>query len=42
MTCGLVPVRPWEGVLGEGDIAEVVQRLDAPVASDVVGQAGGA
>jgi hypothetical protein len=30
------------GVLGEGDIADVVQRLDAPVAADVVGQAGGA
>jgi hypothetical protein len=30
------------GVLGEGDIAEVVQRLDTPVASHVVGQAGGA
>jgi hypothetical protein len=30
------------GVLGEGDIAEVVQHLDAPVAADVVGQAGGA
>ncbi len=29
------------GVLGEGDIAEVVQRLDAPVAPDPVGQAGG-
>jgi hypothetical protein len=30
------------GVLGEGDIADVVQRLDAPVAADVVGEAGGA
>ena len=30
------------GILGEGDIAEVVQRLDAPVAPDPVGQAGGA
>jgi hypothetical protein len=30
------------GVLGEGDIAEVVQRLDAPVAAHVVGQTGGA
>ena len=30
------------GVLGEGDIADVVQRLDAPVAPDPVGQAGGA
>lgn len=29
-------------VLGEGDVADVVQRLDAPVATDVVGQAGGA
>ena len=29
------------GVLGEGDIADVVQRLDAPVAADPVGQAGG-
>jgi hypothetical protein len=28
------------GVLGEGDIAEVVQRLDAPVTPDPVGQAG--
>jgi hypothetical protein len=30
-----------QGVLGEGDIAEVVQRLDAPVAPDPGGQAGG-
>jgi hypothetical protein len=30
------------GVLGEGDIAEVVQRLDAPVPPEPVGQAGGA
>jgi hypothetical protein len=30
------------GVLGEGDVADVVQRLDAPVAAHVVGQAGGA
>jgi hypothetical protein len=30
------------GVLGEGDIAEVVQRLDAPVPPDPVGEAGGA
>src|SRR6266508_432216 len=29
------------GVLGEGGVADVVQRLDAPVASDPVGQAGG-
>jgi hypothetical protein len=29
-------------VLGEGGIAEVVQRLDAPVTPDPVGQAGGA
>jgi hypothetical protein len=29
------------GVLGDGDIAEVVQRLDAPVAPDPIGQAGG-
>jgi hypothetical protein len=29
------------GVLGEGDIADVVQRLDAPVPSDPVGQARG-
>ena len=29
------------GVLGEGDIAEVVQRLDTPVPPDPVGQAGG-
>ena len=28
------------GVLGEGDIAEVVQRLDTPVSPDPVGQAG--
>ena len=28
------------GVLGEGGVAEVVQRLDAPVAPDPVGQAG--
>src|SRR5215216_2287573 len=40
---------PWRGagaelvgVLGEGDVADVVQRLDAPVAAHVVGQAGGA
>jgi hypothetical protein len=30
------------GVLGEGGVAGVVQRLDAPMPSDVVGQAGGA
>src|SRR6266487_5814827 len=30
------------GVLGEGDIADVVQRLDAPVPADPVGEAGGA
>jgi hypothetical protein len=30
------------GILGEGDITDVVQRLDAPVAAEVVGQAGGA
>src|SRR5829696_3176175 len=30
------------GILGKGDIADVVQRLDAPVPSDPVGQAGGA
>jgi hypothetical protein len=29
------------GVLGEGGVAAVVQRLDAPMASDVVGEAGG-
>src|SRR6266511_176947 len=29
------------GVLGEGGVADVVQRLDAPVAADPVGQAGG-
>jgi len=29
------------GVLGEGGVADVVQRLDAPVALDSVGQAGG-
>jgi hypothetical protein len=29
------------GVLGEGNIADVMQRLDAPVASQVVGEAGG-
>jgi hypothetical protein len=29
------------GVLGEGGVAEVVQRLDAPVPADPVGQAGG-
>jgi hypothetical protein len=29
------------GILGEVAIAEVVQRLDAPVAAHVVGQAGG-
>jgi hypothetical protein len=28
------------GVLGEGDIADVVQRLDAPVTPDPVSQAG--
>src|SRR4029450_3609484 len=28
------------GVLGEGGVAEVVQRLDAPVASNPVGEAG--
>src|SRR4029450_4763268 len=28
------------GVLGEGDIADVVQRLDGPVTAHVVGQAG--
>jgi hypothetical protein len=28
------------GVLGEGDIADVVQRLDAPVTPDPIGQAG--
>jgi hypothetical protein len=27
------------GVLGEGGVADVVQRLDAPMPSDVVGQA---
>jgi hypothetical protein len=30
------------GVLSEGDVADVVQCLDAPVATAVVGQAGGA
>jgi hypothetical protein len=30
------------GVLGEGDIAYVVQRLDGPVPAQQVGQAGGA
>src|SRR5215207_2154415 len=30
------------GVLGKGDIADVVQRLDAPVTPDPVGEAGGA
>src|SRR6266545_2952741 len=29
------------GVLGEGGVADVVQRLDAPVAPDPVSQAGG-
>lgn len=29
------------GVLGEGDVADVMQRLDAPVAADEVGQAAG-
>ena len=28
------------GVLGEGGVADVVQRLDPPVAARVVGQAG--
>jgi hypothetical protein len=39
---------PWSvagaglgGVFGEGGVADVVQRPDAPVASHVVGQAGG-
>src|SRR4029453_17104405 len=30
------------GVLGKGGIAEVVQRLDAPVTSDPICEAGGA
>ena len=30
------------GVLGEGDIADVVQRLDRPVPADEVGQPSGA
>jgi hypothetical protein len=29
------------GVFGVGGVADVVQRLDAPVAADPVGQAGG-
>ena len=29
------------GVLGVGGVADVVQRLDAPVPADPVGQAGG-
>jgi hypothetical protein len=30
------------GIIPEGDIADLVQRLDGPVAADPVGQAGGA
>ena len=30
------------GVLGIGDIADVVQRLDGPVAAQQIGEAGGA
>ena len=41
MALGAVPVWTWS-VLGEGRVTDVVQRLDAPVPSDVVGQAGGA
>ena len=41
MARGAVPVRTW-GVLGEGEVADVVQRSDGPVAADVVGQVRGA
>jgi hypothetical protein len=30
------------GVLGEGDVADVVQRLDGPVPTDKIGEASGA
>ena len=30
------------GVLGEGGVADVVQRLDGPMTADPVGQVGGA
>jgi hypothetical protein len=40
MARGALPVRKLGGVLGEGGVADVVQRLDAPVAPDPVGQGG--
>jgi hypothetical protein len=37
---GMSGSRAWGGVFCEGDVADVVQRLDAPVAADQVGQEG--
>jgi hypothetical protein len=42
MTCRAAAGADLAGVLGEGDIAEVVQRLDRPVVAQQVGQPGGA
>jgi hypothetical protein len=42
MTVGAVVGADLRGVLGEGDIAEVVQCFDGPVPAQQVGQASGA
>jgi hypothetical protein len=42
MTLGAAPVRGLGAVLTEGDVAEVVQRLDRPVLAQQVGEPGGA
>jgi hypothetical protein len=42
MARGALPVRTWEASSGEGGVADVVQRLDAPVPAYVVGEVGGA
>jgi hypothetical protein len=41
MARGAVPVRTWQASLGKGGVADVVQRLDAPVTPDPVCEAGG-
>jgi hypothetical protein len=40
-TWGAAPVRTWGGVLTEGDIGKVVERLNRPVPAQQVGEPGG-
>ena len=40
-TCGPVPVRIWEASFAVGDIADVMEDLDVPVAADPFRELGG-